>query len=135
MTSDRKPTATKDRPFPWLCIECGKREIFPLATDYHCDLTHDGQPYEIHIPGLNIPTCRNCGAQLISLSVDDQIFAALRAKAGLLTPEEIERRRKEPGLSQEQLARMLDISEEAIARFEWPYPKNPMKGCGAIGMR
>jgi putative zinc finger/helix-turn-helix YgiT family protein len=118
MMSNAEPTGTKACPFPWLCRECGKREIYLYSTDYRSTEPHDGSEYEIHIRDLEIPTCRNCGEQLITIGVNNRINAALREKAGLLAPSEIERRRTELGLSQQKLAEMLDISAEAIAKFE-----------------
>jgi putative zinc finger/helix-turn-helix YgiT family protein len=118
MTSETKPPVTKDRPFPWHCFECGKGEIFPLATDYATTEIHDGQSYMICIPDLEIPTCRNCGEQLITTKVDDRINAALRARAGLLTPQDIKSKRNEIALSLKGVAEKLGVSEETVMRWE-----------------
>jgi putative zinc finger/helix-turn-helix YgiT family protein len=117
MPENNQP-ATKDRPFPWRCSECGKKEMYPQATDYIGEVKHDGRPYTIHIPDLEIPTCRNCGAQLFTARADDRIIAALREKVGLLIPQVIRERRTELGLSQQGLADQLGVAKETISRWE-----------------
>src|ERR1700733_6092647 len=105
---DKLPTPVgRDRPFPWLCTNCGAKEVFPLVTDYTSTMNYDEQPYTIRIPDLEIPTCRKCGDQVFSVGVGDRVIVALRAKAGLLTPEEIEVRRRHLELSQAVVAEHL----------------------------
>src|SRR5688500_9078012 len=108
----------KDRPFPWRCLECVDDTIVPVETDYRADVKHDGRLYSIHIGDLAIPTCRKCGKQLFSSKVDDRIVAALREVAGILTPEEIHRRRKELEFNQQELAEQLGVAKETISRWE-----------------
>jgi putative zinc finger/helix-turn-helix YgiT family protein len=79
---------------------------------------HDGRPYEVRIPDLEIPTCRNCGEQVFTGGEDDRITAALRKQIDLLMPAEIQRRRKERELSQEKLAEQLGVAKETISRWE-----------------
>jgi putative zinc finger/helix-turn-helix YgiT family protein len=112
------PISPKSRPFPWRCFECKAKEVFPVATDYTTTVKHDGRGYTIRIPDLAIPTCRQCGAQTFSVGDDVRIVAALRAKVGLLTPEEMHQRRSELELGQEELAEYLGVDAEAIARWE-----------------
>ena len=113
--SDMAPTK-RARPFPWHCIECNTKEVFPKPTDYTTTVKHDGRPYTIHVSNLAIPTCRKCGARLFTADVDDRIVAALRAQVGLLTPEEIKQGRGQ--LTQETLAEQLGIAKETISRWE-----------------
>jgi putative zinc finger/helix-turn-helix YgiT family protein len=118
MMSENKPSAVRDRPFPWRCVECREMQVYPLATDFEITVKHDGRPYEIQVPGLEIPTCRNCGEQVFTSKEDDQITAKLRAEIHLLTPEEIRSKRQELGLNQEKFADQLGVAKETISRWE-----------------
>jgi putative zinc finger/helix-turn-helix YgiT family protein len=118
MMSDNISPAGRDRPFPWRCVECKAKEVFPRATDYTSTVKHDGRAYTIRIPDLAIPTCRTCGQQVFSAAVDDRIIAALRAQLGLLTPEEMQARRGQLGLSQQEMAEQLGVAKETISRWE-----------------
>ena len=116
--SDKKTSAGRDRPFPWRCVECRAKEVFPQPTDYTTVRKHDGREYTVHIPDLVIPTCRKCGEQLFTVGTDDRVVAALRAQVGLLTPEEIQARRGQLGMTQQELADQLGIAKETISRWE-----------------
>jgi len=118
MTSDKIPPVGRDRPFPWSCVECKAKEVFPQITDYTTTAKHDGRVYTIHIPDLAIPTCRKCGDQTLSAGDDDRIIAALRAQVGLLTPEEIHKRRGQFEMTQQELAEQLGVAKETICRWE-----------------
>ena len=63
--SESNPPVGRDRPFPWRCVECRTKEVFPKVTDYTTTAKHDGRVYTIRIPDLALPTCRNCGANLL----------------------------------------------------------------------
>jgi len=118
MMSDKKPPVGRDRPFPWRCVECRAKEVFPEPTDYICTRKHDGRDYEIHIPDLEIPTCRECGEQLFTVAIDDRIVAALRARVGLLTPQQMHKGRSQLGMTQQELADQLGVAKETISRWE-----------------
>ena len=109
---------TTGRPFPWRCIKCKEREVYPLETDYITTVKHDGRPYEIRIPDLSIPTCRKCGERVITSKVDDEIVAALRIRVGLLMPQEMQQSRNQLELSQQELAEQLGVAKETISRWE-----------------
>src|SRR5438105_4358382 len=118
MMSDKIPPAGRDRPFPWRCVECRAKEVYPQATDYTTTVKHDGRAYTIRIPDLAIPTCRKCGDQTFTVGDDDRIVAALRAQLGLLPPQEIQRRRGQLELTQQELAEQLGVAKETISRWE-----------------
>src|SRR5882757_4626771 len=107
MMSDKPPPSGRDRPFPWRCVECKAKEVFPQVTDYTTTVKHDGRAYTIHIPDLAIPTCRKCGDKTFSVGDDDRIWEALRAQVGLLMPQEIHKRRSQLEMSQQELAEQL----------------------------
>jgi putative zinc finger/helix-turn-helix YgiT family protein len=116
--SEQAPSQARSRPFPWLCIECRAKEVFPTATDYTTTVTHDGRSYTIRVPELVLPTCRNCGDQLFTADADDRVVAALRAQIGLLTPDEIQQRRAALNVTQEEVAEQIGVAKEALLGWE-----------------
>lgn len=89
-----------------------------METQYVGSAKHDGRTYDIEIPKLAIPTCRNCNERVITSTVDDEITAALRVQVGLMTPGEIYDRRNELDLNQQELAAQLGVAKETISRWE-----------------
>lgn len=118
MMSEKSAPTGRDRPFPWRCVACKARDVYPQATDYTTKVKHDGRVYTIRIPDFEIPTCRKCGDKTFSVGDDERIFAALRAQIGLLTPEEIRLRRGRLGMSQQELAEQIGVAKETISRWE-----------------
>jgi putative zinc finger/helix-turn-helix YgiT family protein len=119
MTTKRPSDHEKsDRPFPWDCPSCGKREVHPATVPYIAELKHDGMTHTVHIPALEIPKCRACGELLFSDRADEQINAAFRRTLKLLTPSQIRRRRRELALKQAQLAERIGAAEGTISRWE-----------------
>src|SRR6266436_6371693 len=116
--SKKTPAVERDRPFPWRCVECNAKEVYPQVTDYTTTVKHDGRAYTVRVPDLAIPTCRRCGDQTFAVDDDDRIFAALRAQLGLLTPQEMQERRSGLELTQQQLAEQLGVAKETISRWE-----------------
>jgi putative zinc finger/helix-turn-helix YgiT family protein len=111
-------TNMPSKPFPWRCMKCQQKLVFSTETDYVGTAKHDGRAYDIHIPALSIPTCRNCGTRVLTSTVDDAITAALRGRIGLLTPEEILGRRNQFQLNQQELAEQIGVAKETISRWE-----------------
>jgi putative zinc finger/helix-turn-helix YgiT family protein len=118
MSDKLPPPVGHDRPFPWRCLECREKEVYPLITDYTTTIKHDGRPCTIRIPDLAIPTCRKCGEQVFTSPEDERIRDALRTHVGLLTSQQIRASRAELGLSQQELAEPLGIAKETISNWE-----------------
>jgi putative zinc finger/helix-turn-helix YgiT family protein len=118
MSEKLPPPVGRDRPFPWRCVECREKEVYPLATDYTTTIKHDGRPYTIEVRNLAIPTCRKCGQQVFTSAEDERIRDALRAHVGLLTSQEIRAHRVKLGLGQQELAEPLGIAKETVSRWE-----------------
>jgi hypothetical protein len=66
-----------ERAFPWVCPSCLNKTVEESVIDYHVEIKHKGKLVCFLIHGLRIPKCRSCYNLLFSLSVDDQIQAAL----------------------------------------------------------
>jgi len=118
MMSKKTPEAGRERPYPWRCVECNAKEIYPKLTDYTTTRKHDGRTYTIHVPDLAIPTCRNCGDQTFAVGDDERIIAALRAQIGLMMPHELLHERNRLELTQQELADRIGVAKETISRWE-----------------
>ena len=112
MMSDKIPSVGARPPIPLAaCVECKAEAVYPHPTDYTISVKHDGTDYAIHLPDLALPTCRNCGDQLFTADADDRVIEAMRALAGLLTPQEIAQRRGRLDVTQEQLGETLGVTK------------------------
>ena len=106
------------RPYPWTCTRCRQREVYSDVVDYTTSIDHDGRPYTVRVPSLELPKCRNCGKLVLVDSANRLISEAFRREAGLLTPEEIRAGRIACGLDQQTFADLLGISVSTLSRWE-----------------
>ena len=116
-SQDRPQRGMKSKPFPWRCVECGKREVVPAKIPYTAEIKHDGTLYAIEISELEIPVCAVCGEKVFSNDVDEQITQALRAHLKLLTPQQIRDAIKSLGMSQKEVARRMGVAEASLSRW------------------
>ena len=65
-----------------------------------------------------MPRCTKCGELLYDNDAFDQMYAALRTKVHLLTPEQIRDCRGGLGLSEQELGQRIGIEGELIFGFE-----------------
>ena len=112
------PGETTGRPFPWLCPECGKKEVRPATVEHTSQIRHDGRTYTIALSGLRVPQCVACGELVFDNEADRQIAQALREHLGLLSGTQIRDNREQLGLSQRKLAEHLGVAVETISRWE-----------------
>ncbi|MFV1967248.1 MAG: type II TA system antitoxin MqsA family protein [Pirellulaceae bacterium] len=108
----------KDRPFPWRCGSCDKKEVYRTSTPYKTTIKYEGRPYDVEVPDLELPKCRECGEVVFDDHAGHQINRALRKQLGLLQPDQIRAGRTELGLSQKDLAAQLGVAEESVSRWE-----------------
>ena len=118
--SERKTLkpATQGKPFPWLCTECGRKEVRLATVSHTSKIRHDGRIYIVELPALRVPRCESCGELVFDNDAGEQIYQALREQLGLLSPVEIRKNREELRLSQRQLAEQLGVAVETISRWE-----------------
>jgi putative zinc finger/helix-turn-helix YgiT family protein len=107
-----------DKPFPWTCGQCAQKTIEPVVKDYQVAFKHDGKLHPIKLSQIEVPTCKNCGAEQTDLQIGQQVTSELRRKLGLLFPEEIKSHRSALKLSQEQLGQCIGAAKESISRWE-----------------
>ena len=108
----------QDKPFPWRCPECGKKEVRPATVQHTSQIKHDGRLYTVKLPKLRIPKCAACGELVFDNNTDEQIAQALREQLGLLSSDQIRKNREDLNLSQRVLAEHLGVAVETISRWE-----------------
>jgi putative zinc finger/helix-turn-helix YgiT family protein len=106
------------RAYPKRCGKCGQNKMRLATVPYNTTIEHDGRSYHVKIPALSVPHCGNCHAISLDDEADQQISAAFRSEAGLLTPDEIRHGREKLGLTQKQFANLLGVGEATISRWE-----------------
>lgn len=113
-----KTSHSENKAFPWMCPECGKKEVRRSTVRHSSEIKHDGRLYTVEVPKLRVPKCRVCGDLIFDNAADEQIAAALRNQLGLLSAEQIRTNRDVLGLSQRDLADHLGVAVETISRWE-----------------
>lgn len=113
-----KSDLERQRPFPWHCPKCRRKEVRLAIVSYRCDAAHDGRLYSVTVPELNVPRCGHCGELVFNYPADEQVRQALRSQLHLLAPDEIRAARAGLGLTQKELADRLGVDEEIVSRWE-----------------
>jgi HTH-type transcriptional regulator / antitoxin MqsA len=92
--------------------------VNPAVVPHRSEVNHDGNLYEVQLPGLQVPRCDACGELIFNEFAESQISDSLRARLGIMQPGAIQGERERLGLDQAQLARQLGVAETAVARWE-----------------
>ncbi len=107
-----------EREFSRKCGKCRQRAVELAAVPYTTQIDHDGRKYTVIIPDLIVPRCANCGTISLDDEANQQISAAFRKQAGLLSPEQIRSQRLALGLTQQTLAELLGVAVFTLSRWE-----------------
>ncbi len=107
-----------EREFCKKCSKCRERTVVIATIPYELQMEHDRRKYEVSIAALSVPQCTKCGNFSLDHEASDQITCAFRKQIGLLQPEEIRQQREKLGLSQQELADLLDVGASEIAWWE-----------------
>ena len=107
-----------ERSFSKKCSKCGQRTVAVAIIPYEIQIDHDGRKHLVKIPDLRVPQCGQCGNIVFDDEASEQVSRAFRKQAGLLEPEEIQRRREKLGLSQAEVAQMLGVEAAELSRWE-----------------
>jgi DNA-binding transcriptional regulator YiaG len=89
-----------------------------VLPTYTIQIDHDGRKYEISVADLSVLRCSECGDIQLDDAADERINEALRAKIGLLTPQQIRQGREGLNLTQKDLAASMRLSESTLSRWE-----------------
>src|SRR5579872_333041 len=74
-----KPEQSTERPFPWHCPHCRRKEVTRMTIPYQCQRLHNGRTVTVSIPQLAVPRCANCGQLVFDYVAEEQINQAVRA--------------------------------------------------------
>lgn len=101
------------------CLHCREKAVASRTLDrYETDLEHDGRTYHLELHDFAVRQCSHCGAISLNDIAGERLVEALRSAAGLLSPAEIRGHREALGLMQKDLARLMQISESTLSRWE-----------------
>jgi putative zinc finger/helix-turn-helix YgiT family protein len=107
------------RRFAPRCGQCHQKTMALATVPYDIRIDHDGKKYDVHVEDLSVPKCANCGAISIDDDASEQIDAAFRQQAKLLTPSEIREGRLKLGFHQQQeFAKCLGVAVSTLSRWE-----------------
>lgn len=68
----------RDRPFPWHCPKCRRKEVWRVTIPYEFECQQQGVKRTVHIDALAVPRCGHCGELVIDYEADDQMRLAAR---------------------------------------------------------
>ena len=108
---------SKDKPFPWRCPECGKKEVRPVAARIQrkSSTTADFIPWKF--PNFASPSAARA-ASGFSTTRPTQIARHCASSLAFYRGDQIRRNRDDLGLSQRVLAEHLGVAVETISRWE-----------------
>src|SRR5216683_3062875 len=118
MTNSTDNVRSEPRPFPWVCLQCGKEAVRDAVIAYTTSVKHRGKLHTVEISEFRILQCELCAALVFNDEADEQISRALRKKLGLLQPEEIRRMRIACDWSQRNLADAMHAARATVCRWE-----------------
>jgi len=102
---------------PITCIECGHADLVPKTVQLPG--TVRGQTFTVEMEGLECPGCGYRTIEGARMPEYGRLLAdKYRARHGLLTSDEIRRRRRRLELTQEQFATHLGVGIASIKRWE-----------------
>lgn len=106
------------KPFPWRCLKCRKKAVWPVTIAYTTKIKVEGQVHSVQTPNLVVPRCQECGELHFDNHAAEQTSKAVRAQLHLLLPEQIRANRLALGLNLEELASRLGVAAEPLADWE-----------------
>lgn len=76
----------KERPFPWYCPRCRKKDVWRDVIRYQCQRVSLGQTVDVVVPDLAVPRCRSCDELVFDYTAEEQINAQTATTARLEAP-------------------------------------------------
>jgi transcription elongation factor Elf1 len=89
LSKESKRPHGAERPFPWQCPHCGRKEVVMCTVSYDAEILHDARLYNFTVPKLEIPVCQACSEKVFTEKVDEQINSAFRSHLHLLALEKM----------------------------------------------
>lgn len=103
---------------PEHCPICGDLSLEVCNGEYEFEPPSNIPGGTIIIPSTSWEECTNCGEQIISLDLEQQLEKVRRERLGLLTPEQIANIRKSVGLTQIEMSQLLGLGDKTYTRWE-----------------
>jgi len=100
------------------CSICGKEALDNRRGKYSFDPPPNIPGGAIVIDNAQWEECTACGERIASIELEEALERERYRRLGLLTPEEILQIRKRVGLTQTEMAEILDVGEKTYARWE-----------------
>src|SRR6266498_4115596 len=73
-----------DRPFPWHCPKCRRKEVWRVSMPYEFQCRRLGEEMTVRIDALAVPCCKHCGELVFDYAAHDQLrLAADRVQASV----------------------------------------------------
>ena len=108
----------KDKPYPRKCPNCRERSLLAAVEDTTAELRHDGDPYTVTVPQLEVQVCTSCEVRNWPYEASERVTDALRVSAGILMPAEILAARLRLGATPGEIAAHLGVLEAVYSRWE-----------------
>ena len=108
----------RDKPYPRKCPNCREQTLFAAVEDTTAELQHDGWPYTVNVPQLDVQVCTSCHVRNWPYEASERMTNALRVAAGLLMPADILAARLRLGATPGDLAPLFGVSEGEYTRWE-----------------
>jgi DNA-binding transcriptional regulator YiaG len=109
---------TMDRSFPWKCMECRAKAVWPAVVSHSTKIKHENVLYDVFVPEMPVHQCAHCSAITMDELSDAAARAALRDQLRLLQPAAIRSCRDELGMTQQELAEVCGFASESLSRWE-----------------
>lgn len=103
---------------PFKCRTCGKQEVYWRDLVYITTQTYEGKDYTLCLRELRAMQCNDCLSVVLNDDANMLISKYLRLVAGLLQPMDIGFIRFVRGLTVEEMAEKLGITEQKMMRIE-----------------
>jgi HTH-type transcriptional regulator/antitoxin MqsA len=100
------------------CPICGKEALENRRGKYSFDPPPNVPGGAIVIDDAQWEECTACGERIASIELEEALERERYRRLGLLTPNEILQIRKRVGLTQTEMAEVLDVGEKTYARWE-----------------
>jgi putative zinc finger/helix-turn-helix YgiT family protein len=101
-----------------VCPVCNEGVLRKRSGEFTTELKDNNEKKELKIENISWEECDSCGEKIFDYQGVQQINEARYKILGLLTPSELKAIRKKLGLTQEQMANLLNSGNKTYCRWE-----------------
>jgi len=106
-----------DKPFPWRCGECGRREMRPTRVEHTAEILYEGTVLPVRVADLAVVRCSSCESWVNSVEGERQVFQEAQRLLDLLQAPEIRRLQRMLGITSRDLAQLVGADETSVLRW------------------